>query len=59
MLSSTEMLVEGSDRWITAGNLPRAMGGMGAVSIDNAIVVTGKNLFSVNIVNKVSNKYKI
>ena len=40
-LSSTETLIKGGSSWTVVGELPRAVEGLRAVSIDNTIVVTG------------------
>ena len=40
-LSTTEVLAKGDDRWKIVGTLPRSMAGVGAISIDNTIIVTG------------------
>ena len=41
-LSSTEILINGSDSWIFVGELPRSLESVRAVSIDNTIILTGK-----------------
>ena len=40
-LSSTEVLVEGTTAWMSAGELPMAMGALKAVSLNNKIFITG------------------
>ena len=47
--SSTEILTNEGERWEIVGELPRAMSGVGAVSIDNSIIVTGKTFSQYNI----------
>ena len=41
-LSSTELLVETDSAWVLAGNLPTTRTGLGAVNIDQKILVTGE-----------------
>ena len=41
LVSSTEVLVEGTTAWMSAGELPVAMNGLRGVSFDNNIFVTG------------------
>ena len=40
-LSSTEVLVEGTSAWMSAGELPMAMGALKAVSLNDKIFITG------------------
>lgn len=40
-LSSTEVLTAGGDKWTFAGELPHALRGIKAVSINNVIIATG------------------
>ena len=40
-LSSTEVLVDGTTAWMSAGELPVAMYGLKAVSLNNKIFITG------------------
>ena len=40
-VTSTEILIEGSNSWVEAGALPYAPSGMAAVSINNNIIATG------------------
>ena len=46
-LSSTEVLTAGGDKWTFAGELPHALRGIKAVSINNAIIATGIYLFQL------------
>ena len=41
LFSSTEILTEGSSRWIEVGSLPSGMWGLRGVSLDNRIIMTG------------------
>ena len=41
-LSSTEILVEGSDLWTLASSLPRSMRELKTVSVDNSILTFGE-----------------
>ena len=41
-LSSTEVLTKGGDSWSYVGELPRAMTGLRAVSIDNTVITAGR-----------------
>ena len=45
--SSTEILTQGGEKWESVGELPRSMSGVGAVSIDNTILVTGNYSLSI------------
>ena len=47
-LDSTEVLTHGAQAWTYAGPLPRAMGGLQAVSIDNTVISTGEPVFDIS-----------
>ena len=44
ILSSTETLVDGSEAWAEAGELPVAIFGLRDVSLNNNIFMTGNNI---------------
>ena len=40
-LSSTELLVDNSDSWVLAGELPSSRSALKGVNIDNRVIMTG------------------
>lgn len=40
-LSSTELLVDNSDSWVLAGELPSPRSALKGVNIDNRVIMTG------------------
>ena len=42
LISSTEILTEGSSRWNEVGPLPSGVWGLRGVSLDNRIIMTGR-----------------
>ena len=46
--ASTELLVHGSSAWTEAAALPRAMGGLQAVSVGNLVISTGEYGWSLS-----------
>ena len=43
-IASSEIIRHGDGFWTTVGNLPSAVAGLGSVSIDNNIILTGSQL---------------
>ena len=45
--ASTELMVDGASSWAEAGALPRPMGNLKAVSLDNQVISTGRHTSNI------------
>ena len=56
-LTSTELLVENSAKWIYSGELPTLRWGLSGANIDQRVIMTGNKYITVIVIKELSDKF--